>query len=315
MRICLYALFLLVTIPSTAQTISGLYAGTLYNDSTRITQHYELALSEYRGKITGYSYTTFVVNDTFYYGIRRVKATRNDKELVIEDAQMLVNNFPESPAKGVRRITTIPLNGQDSIITLNGRWKTTQTKVYYAVPGSLDMKRDNDSTRSALITHLKELDMLPSNRAGEAERVVKKEEKKQYTNAEEKVPLIAKASLPYRERQQKLLQVVEVNNDSLVLSFYDNGVVDGDSISVYLNGENIISHTRLTGSAYRKIVYLKNIPADSLKLLLVAENLGTLPPNTGLLVVQDGDKRHEVHFSADLQTNATLILRKTKTVK
>ncbi len=315
MRICLYALYLLVTLSSAAQTISGLYAGTLYNDSTRTTQHYELALSEYRGKITGYSYTTFVVNDTFYYGIRRVKATRNDKELVIEDAQMLVNNFPESPAKGVRRITTIPLNGQDSIITLNGRWKTTQTKVYYTVPGSLDMKRDNDSARSALITHLKELNMLPSNRAADTKQVVKTEEKKQPVNNEKSMSVAANPSLPYQRRQQKLLQVLEVNNDSLVLSFYDNGVVDGDSISVYLNGENIVSNIRLTGLAYRKTVYLKNIPADSLNLLLVAENLGTLPPNTGLLIVQDSDKQHEVHFSADLQTNATLILRKRKTVK
>jgi hypothetical protein len=55
-----------------AQYIGGLYSGTLINDSTKKVQTYELALNEYRDKIWGYSYTTFVVNDTFYYGIKKV---------------------------------------------------------------------------------------------------------------------------------------------------------------------------------------------------------------------------------------------------
>ena len=100
--------------------------------------------------------------------------------------------------------------------------------------------------------------------------------------------------------------------DSLVLSFYDNGVVDGDMISVYINNENVLMPTKLTEAATKKTVHLNSFQTDSVTLILVAENLGSLPPNTGLLVVQDGDKKHEVRFSADLETNAALVFRKRK---
>ncbi len=95
---------------SDAQVVSGLYSGTLVNDSTKKIQQYEFALSEYRDKITGYSYTTFVVNDTFYYSIKRIKATKKNNQLIIEDDKMLANNFPESPAKNVKQTSTIILD-------------------------------------------------------------------------------------------------------------------------------------------------------------------------------------------------------------
>jgi hypothetical protein len=116
-------------------------------------------------------------------------------------------------------------------------------------------------------------------------------------------------TLTYTERAKAVTQTFHVVSDSLELSFYDNGVVDGDIISVYINGEPIILNKKLLEAATKKIVYL---PADSVELLLVAENLGSIPPNTGLLVVQDGTSRYEVRFSADLQTNAAIVFRKKK---
>src|ERR1051326_7159536 len=91
----LYLIVLLLAFPFLllAQNIHGLWAGTLVNDSTHRIQNFELGLSEYRGKITGYTYTTFIDNDTFYYSIKRIKAERKDSVLVIEDVEMVGNNF------------------------------------------------------------------------------------------------------------------------------------------------------------------------------------------------------------------------------
>lgn len=336
---------LLVSSAGQAQVVSGLYGGTLFNDTTKMLQKYEVALSEYRGRITGYSYTTFVSNDTFYYGIRRVTATKKDGNLIIEDDKMLANNFPESPAKKVRRISTIPLIevGADTVTYLKGRWHTTRTKEYYSVPGSMDLRRDMDSSQSALISHLKELNIIPSGYAlTQSESVVVKEAKlktnkedKSKAKTEEKTvdktePVVVKAtetmatsvtaaktpvanttfiSIPYTQRQEKVLQKMVVASDSLVLSFYDNGVVDGDVISVYLNGQNVIDHAKLKEAAIKKTVPT-TLADGELKLVLVAETLGSLPPNTGLLIIQDGSNRYEIRFSADLQTNASIILRR-----
>jgi len=328
MKNLIAAIILLLSLKSQAQVVSGLYSGTLFNDTTKMVQKYEVALSEYRGKITGYSYTTFIVNDTFYYGIRSVSAIKKDGNLIIEDEKMLANNFPESPAKKVRRISTIPLSeiNTDTITSLKGRWQTTKTKEYYSVPGSVDLNRDSDSSQSALIGHLRELKILGSAYAvtrtdaiAVAEPAADK--KKQPTKAVvTKTPTNATpsvnnttvpASIPYAQRSEKLLQTVTVSADSLTLSFYDNGVVDGDMISVYVNGENVIDNAKLTAVATKKTIPVKAVDGE-IKLVLVAETLGSIPPNTGLLIIQDGDKRYSVHFSADLQTNASIILRRSK---
>lgn len=314
----LFCYLLLISSASVyAQHVSGLYAGTLINDSTKRVQHYELALTEYRDKITGYSYTTFVVHDTLYYSIKRVKATKNKTELIVEDDKMLANNFPESPAKRIKQINTIPLTATDSLSDLKGGWKTNATKVYYSIQGSLDMKKDNDSSSLALIVHLRELNIIAPQNIPTAEvkatskkkDIIKQEPGKEKTTS---VKSTVAATIPYLQRQQKARQLLEVQNDSLLLCFYDNGVVDGDVISVYINGQNVISASKLTEAAIKKTVHLNNGNADSMHLTLVAETLGSLPPNTGLLVVQDGAVKYELRFSADLQTNATIVFKKRK---
>jgi hypothetical protein len=258
-----------------------------------------------------------------------VKATKKDGNLIIEDDKMIVNNFPESPAKRVHRISTIPLTETDTITTLNGRWKTTATKVYYSVPGSLEARRNNDSSRSALISHLKELRLLPRDPSPAA---VNNDVTRTQAITEKPVAKVAKpsppsktnpstpnkaavvtvpATIPYLERGNKVLETVAITGDSLTLSFYDNGVVDGDIISVYINGRNVIEKALLKEAAIKKTIPISPTE-DGIQLLLVAESLGSIPPNTGLLIIQDGTNRYEVRFSADLQTNASILIRKKK---
>ena len=358
-NLSILAFILLICISSSAQKkVGGFYKGTLFNDSTKMVQQYELALAEYRGKIMGYSYVTFVANDTFYYGIRKIKAKIVGDSLIVEDDKMIANNFPESPAKHVNRTVTIPFNGQDSLVSVNGRWKTNQTKIYYAVPGSVEASKSGDSSGSALFAHLKELNLMPNDndyiatsaetkpkvRDKDDKATIKSGEKAAVTGTKEKIeekpavaevktktkgdktkikteekPVVQKTTtakndmpvvLTYTQRKDHLQQTVDVASDSLLLSFYDNGVVDGDSISVYLNDQPVISNTKLTSVATKKAVYVGGM--NEIKLLLVAENLGTIPPNTGLLVIRDGDKSYQVNFTADMQTNASIVLRRKR---
>lgn len=83
-------------------------------------------------------------------------------------------------------------------------------------------------------------------------------------------------------------------------------MVDGDVISVYANGESLVTNARLTEAALKKAIPFRG----DLEVLLVAENLGTLPPNTGLLVVQDGTTKYNLTFSADLKTNARILIKR-----
>ncbi|HWJ26225.1 MAG TPA: hypothetical protein VNS32_06760 [Flavisolibacter sp.] len=337
MKNFLLLLSIFFTLSVSAQTISGNYSGTKYNDSTKKTEHFELALSEYRGKITGFAYSTYIVNDVYYYSVKRVKASRKNNQLVVEDDEMLVNNFPEAPAKRVHQTTYIQLTNEDTLHQANGEWETNRTRNFYPLHGSVALKLDNDSARSMLVAQLKELGVISQDNHQTGEPIadvrhvneekpkskeVKETKEKTATASTEKTkaapaekPAIAAAKepavLPYEQRKTTLIQTIDITSDSLQIAFYDNGVIDGDSISVYINDKNIISHNKLTATATKKTISTAGF-GDEIRLVVVADNLGSIPPNTGLVVIKDGEQTYQLNFRADMQTNASIVLRKRK---
>lgn len=114
------------------------------------------------------------------------------------------------------------------------------------------------------------------------------------------------------QRKTEVIRSIDFKSDSLVLILYDNGTVDGDTVSVVLNGEVIIPKQFLSEKAYRKVIRTTPDVGDSLQLVMYAENLGSIPPNTGLLIVIDGDDRQEIRFEGDLSKSSAVILRRKK---
>jgi hypothetical protein len=474
----LFVFILASPITMLAQNLHGLWSGTMVNDTLRVTQNFELALSEYRGKITGYTYQTYIIRDTFYYSVKRVKAERSDGFLVIEDVERIGDNFPDKAARKVRMTAKFPLLNDTTIDFLKGHWTTNQTKVYYSVGGDMKLTAQKDEKESDLLAHLQELrvntdfavyqkeekkeepvvkstpraksqtnskiaqsnndiatnsKVLPhdkdvatnskdtqnnkevitnskqplqggksaiatvevkskeppadaekkepkivsnnntanenkapvqtatarqepvnsnnhpqQNNVGNSSKGTTENKSDQIAISEQKKPIVQpvvekKEVTTERAAEQKLINTVSIKpvtqntesivakelpsivaqrqnetiqslyfkNDSLVLSLYDNGIVDGDTVSVYMNGENIISRQKLKEAATKKTIYISS-NMDSVQLVLFAENLGSIPPNTGLLTVRDGDDVYQVRFSADLQKNASIILRRKK---
>jgi hypothetical protein len=404
----------------------------MVNDTLKVTQNFEIGLSEYRGKITGYTYQTYIIRDTFYYSVKRIKAERKDGFLVVEDVERIGDNFPENAARKVRMTSKFPLINDTTIDFMKGHWSTNQTKVYYSVGGGIELKELQDEKQSELLSHLQEAniknDLAVSHPLEDQKAVAKNQpairpqqkdpnrisenhkkdiadnspvEKSTSTTAQnsdieknagrqsliqnsepgqvvatnnnpqsadlknrnlvadksivinkpaeqnEKVEKIQNndsavernsnsqkatntvtintptsrikesiaepSKLPsiVAERKNENMQDLYFKNDSLVLSLYDNGIVDGDTVSVFVNGESIISKQMLKTVAIKKTIYIPT-STDTVQLILFAENLGTIPPNTGLLIVRDGDDSYQVHFSADLQTNASITLKRRK---
>jgi len=135
----------------------------------------------------------------------------------------------------------------------------------------------------------------------------------------EKKPLVKKetivvnnAAAAITERKTEIIRNVYFKTDSLILTLYDNGTVDGDTVSVVLNGNIIIAKKGLTANALRVVVQTTPDLGDSLLLTMYAENLGSIPPNTGLLIIQDGDDRNEIRFEGDTHKNSAVILRRKR---
>ncbi len=115
----------------------------------------------------------------------------------------------------------------------------------------------------------------------------------------------------FKKRENVLAQEIEVNSDSVNVDFYDNGEVDGDSISVFFNEKLLAFSQRLST---RSIHF--NIVLDSTKevneLSMFADNLGSIPPNTALMIVSDGEKRYEIRLSSNLEKNAMIRIKRKK---
>ena len=120
------------------------------------------------------------------------------------------------------------------------------------------------------------------------------------------------AAVDVAKRSVNSMQSLFYNSDSLLLTLYDNGEIDGDTVSVLLNGKVIIAKQGLNIKPNVHPIYFDKDSPDSMMLVMYAENLGSIPPNTGLLVIREGASVYEVRFSADLKTNAAVILRRKK---
>ncbi|MBL0233957.1 MAG: hypothetical protein IPQ08_09850 [Chitinophagaceae bacterium] len=554
-RKCKLVFFLLLSpLFFYGQSLTGLWSGTLSNDSNTVRkdQLFEIALTEYRGKVYGYSRSEFIVNDTLYYILKRVKGTIEGDICEVTDYEIIAYNFRGKLDKGIRVTSTFRRSKADSTWHLDGSWKTNANKKYYSITGKIGLAEDRDLAHSKIFPHLEELQMadkvafykeqketvpvamrrvkpelvnteysikpeieiapagkveldktslnksisaleeriaaakkeeeerikqarleeenkqkqleeektrlaaleqekIKAAAADEQKRLLAKqeeekkaiqieeekkklaqleeekkeeqkrilarleeekktakeqeekrrlaqveEEKKKATQIEEERKRLAKleedrkkyiaqeeekkkiaqeeqkkklaqleeekkkakdlavslvdphTSAPLAKQEDKKIPLIPVptgatvvkstkkiddliqqnrmiggrisefsqevlfKSDSLELSLYDNGEIDGDTVSVYINGELTMAKQGLKASAIKKTIYIQPGDNNDFTLVLFADNLGKYPPNTGLLVVHDGEDIYHLRFSSDLQKSSGIVFKRKK---
>ncbi len=106
-------------------------------------------------------------------------------------------------------------------------------------------------------------------------------------------------------RTNELLKTMSVNHSDIELRIYDDGAIDNDTVSVYYDNKIIVSKARISDQPI--IVHISVDPSDHPhQLVMVAENLGDIPPNTSLLVISDGEKRYEERIVSNEQKNVVI---------
>jgi hypothetical protein len=548
-------LFLFAPLFFQGQTLTGLWTGALHNDSNSVRkdQSFEIALTEYKGKVFGYSRSEFIVNDTLYYIVKRVKGVIEGDICEVKDDEIIAYNFRGKLDKGIKVTSTFRRSQTDSTWRLDGDWKTNATKKYYSVTGKVKLAEEKDLTASKLFPHLEELnkademafykertepapfvkvakpDRIESDLAEKADFLAKNDEKSpvvkkpelpkpvqpvipvetvSVTTSEvakpvipptpaaqtgktelpvetavakkentpvsaektsvstqnkskpaENSPVLVKNDVPATDKKtipvvsnsektkaeplavntqpvkeavatpalssqnnnpkpaqdkavakttpplvnpvpeketpkatvstkpaiqkptatetptkttpvvasnnpvketpaapvvnnksvltnpvennlpkQRILdpaallvkkstedpikkstmiggrksefsQEVDFKSDSLILTLYDNGEIDGDTVSVYLNGEVVMPSQGLKSSAIRKTIHMDD-GLETFTLVMFAESLGKYPPNTGLLVIRDGNDVYNLRFSSDFQKSSGIVFRR-----
>lgn len=114
-----------------------------------------------------------------------------------------------------------------------------------------------------------------------------------------------KAEINFGKRNNTVLKTIEIENETFKVDLYDNGDIDGDSISLFFNGKLLLAHKRLSDKSISLSLNVED-NRNVNELVMYAENLGTIPPNTALMVVTDGPNRYEVRISSDLEKSGVI---------
>jgi hypothetical protein len=111
-----------------------------------------------------------------------------------------------------------------------------------------------------------------------------------------------------QSRVSALIKTIETNQDSVKLVLYDNGEIDGDTVTVFLNGSIIINNLGLTVTPFEKMIA---VPSDGSVLVieLMANNLGAIPPNTAYMQLWENNTLHELRVLSDFKTNARIEIK------
>jgi hypothetical protein len=108
-------------------------------------------------------------------------------------------------------------------------------------------------------------------------------------------------------RENKLVKKIITNSKMISIDLFDNGTIDNDTIIVFDNKKLLVSKKRLSYKAiHLEFNFTENIREH--EVIIVAHNMGTVPPNTALLLFKDGKNRQEYFITSTNKINAKLLI-------
>ena len=317
-----YYLFLLIAFPifSFGQDLSGVWAGRIEVNGTDVP--YQMYLGREENGFSGYGMTIMQIEGYEQVGIKTLKIEAKKDKFILEDDELVFNNF-STPGKRMIFYATLSLEENKTSALLTGKFKTRSVDMRdrTSYTGNVELKKLNAAATSQLMAKLEQLKLLNRNE-DPSSLVMQTDQDKLKPAAQQKITTTKKTAVelpstaallpPAAEiniRRKELIQEFEVNTDSVRLTFYDNGSVDGDTISVLLNNELIVAKELLSTKAIERTIRFPS-NSNSMELIMYAESLGSIAPNSGLLIMQSGKNRMEIRFVGDLSKSPAVQIKR-----
>jgi len=312
-----------------SQDLSGIWKGTIATSGVQMP--FELAINR---DMTGYSMITFMFKGAEKVAVKKIALIQKDSTFTISDDKVIYNNFA-TRSRSIKTFCELSVKMVDTVMVLSGPFHTRTRDLRAGdedlSTGTITLQKQNRKAQTGLINKLDSLKL--SNTLVFSEAKPSTAENPVVAVAEKRAPAVARVPEkkdPVKEvtvvkvpeqkivapaaevtlRKTEVIRTIDFKSDSLTLILYDNGIVDGDTVTVVLNGEVIIPKQGLAEQAYRKVIKIPPGLGDSLQLVIYAENLGSIPPNSGLLIIEDGPDRHEINFEGDLKRSSAVKLRR-----
>src|SRR5690606_10396183 len=327
--------FFIVQYPALSQDLTGIWRGHFI---TEYGENYKLEFQIVQNKsltVTGVSYSYL---DIRFYGKANMtgKFLKSEKVFQIQETRTVevkstsgggtcimnydftyVKSGPEEFLEGSYLGKTE--NRMDP--RLNGKWgdcgggkvflRRVENSEFYVEPFLRDQPRKIPQKTQPKVAEKKP---APKNETAKVPVTPKKETEKKTESKVEDKKIETPVTKPRRNeitpkppilksRLNELARTFEVNTDQVVVRLYDNGEIDDDTVSVYFNNKLVIDRQRLSTIPLTVTLNLNEGDGEN-ELVMVAENLGRIPPNTSLMIVQAGDQRFQVNITSTDQKNA-----------
>jgi hypothetical protein len=111
-------------------------------------------------------------------------------------------------------------------------------------------------------------------------------------------------NLKLKSREKDLVQTLNIDTSFIKIELYDNAEIDDDTVTVFLNNTLLLYKKRLTNKPL--VLNVTAFPNMEYELMMYADNLGRIPPNTSLMVITAGQKRYQLHLSSSEEKSAVV---------
>ena len=109
----------------------------------------------------------------------------------------------------------------------------------------------------------------------------------------------------YNKRNYEVIKTIEVTGALIKVDIYDNGQIDGDTVSIFLNEKLLVPPKMLTANPISLSINLSE-EDDTYDLIMFAESLGSIPPNTAFMIITTSTSRYEINISSTEQTSGAI---------
>lgn len=262
-----------------AQDLTGLWQGYITATDASITSGYLINIEKQKDDI--FSGRAYIFREGIFDGHLDFIGTSVDSVVKLTELRVLRYRTPPSWFVCVK-FCSLDFMHRKSVDHLIGQWHGSIFSGNPCTPGEVILRRYNPQNPEGIQPIPDTVLQLAKKNAGKPMT---------FMDTELDEPLI-----------------VPVRNRVVKMELRDYMKEDNDTVSVYYNRNPFIKRVRI---AKKKKVYTVRLdPFSELnEFVIYAENLGDIPPNTSVITIIDGDRKHSVRIESSLQKSAVIYLR------
>ncbi len=323
-------------LPLIAQDITGQWKGFFTNEATgnkaSQTFDYTVELKQQGKDYIGTSYSFYNEGSKKYYSICTVVAKKKSGTNIVEIWETKRTKTNNNSSYSGLQYHKLLLNTSNNIESLNGTWDYVYDDNTLQGHGKTKLDRNTKQNTLGQITKAiekKKMDIARINdqksktENGKIKKMLKDSNSLASTvhltsisnfEAEKKVNVSPGMYIPdklggyanYQSRKKNIIRTFYTSSSSLAIDIYDNGEIDGDSITLLFNDRILLLKQMLRAKPISFMLEIDPKNQEGSELVMYAENLGTIPPNTALMIITDAKKRYEVRVSSDLMQSGAI---------